>query len=199
VGSPRADQPDPLASIAADAIIGDARAVRTFLAAITPHIVRIARKVLGANHSEVEDVAQECAFAVLEALPTHRGECSTLSFACRIAVLQAMNVRRRAAAKKRASHRDHEAEVELLASDLPSPDDELVAQARAQLVRELLDTLPVAQAEVLAMHSVLGYTVGEIADASRAPVETVRSRLRLARTALRERIATSPRLRRMLT
>jgi RNA polymerase sigma-70 factor (ECF subfamily) len=199
VGLPRADQPDPLASVAADTIAGDTRAIRTFLSAITPHIVRITRKVLGAHHRDVEDVAQECAFAVLEALPSHRGECSVLSFACRIAVLRAMNVRRSDGAKKRASFRDHEAEVEHVASDTPSPDDELVAQARAQALRELLDMLPEEQAEVLAMHSVLGYTVGEIADASRVPVETVRSRLRLARNSLRERIATSPRLRRSLT
>ncbi len=44
------------------------------------------------------------------------------------------------------------------------------------------------------MHCVLGYTVREIADSSRIPAETVRSRLRLAKEAIRERVAGDARL-----
>ena len=190
----RSAQPDALALVAAAAVAGDRRAIRTFLLTVMPHVLRVVRRVLGGQHPDVDDVAQESAFSLMEALPRHRGECTVLHFACRVAVLTAMRFRRRDAAQKRSSTRDGDAQPELFASSSPAPDSELIAQARAQVVRDLLDTLPIEQAEVLAMHCVLGYTVREIADASRTPVETIRSRLRLAKQALRDRVARDPEL-----
>jgi RNA polymerase sigma-70 factor (ECF subfamily) len=186
-------QTDPLADVASAAASGDRGSVRALLLAVTPHLLRVVRKVLGAHHTEVDDVTQESA-----ALPSHRGECSVLHFACRVAVLTAMNIRRRDATQKRLRTRDDAVPVEGYASDSPAPDAEVIAQARAKAVRDLLDTLPVAQAEVLAMHCVLGYTVREIADVSGTPVETVRSRLRLAKQALRTRVADDPELRKIV-
>jgi RNA polymerase sigma-70 factor (ECF subfamily) len=55
--------------------------------------------------------------------------------------------------------------------------------------------LPDTLAEALALHVVLGYTVAEIAQAASLPLETVRSRLRLAKQALRKRVLNSPKLR----
>ena len=43
------------------------------------------------------------------------------------------------------------------------------------------------QAEVLALHTMLGHSVAETAAVTRVPVNTVRSRLRAALAALRER------------
>jgi RNA polymerase sigma-70 factor (ECF subfamily) len=189
---------DLLAEIASAAAAGDRSSVRALLLAVTPHLLRVVRKVLGAHHAEVDDVTQESAFAFLEALPGHRGECSVLHFACRVAVLTAMNTRRRDATQKRLRTRDDTVPVEGCASDAPAPEAEVIAQARAKAVRELLDTLPIEQAEVLAMHCVLGYTVREIADAAGTPVETVRSRLRLGKQALRARVADDPELRQIV-
>jgi RNA polymerase sigma-70 factor (ECF subfamily) len=81
----------------------------------------------------------------------------------------------------------------LAASD-PSPDTVVQARACATLVRELLDSLPTAQAEALALHAMLGFTVAEVAESTGVPAETVRSRLRLAKRALRDRIEGNPRL-----
>jgi RNA polymerase sigma factor (sigma-70 family) len=193
-----ATAPDALATVARAATEGDPRATRTFLLTVTPHLLRVVRRVLGAYHPDVDDTAQESAFALMDALPRHRGECTVLHFACRVALLTAMNVRRRETTRKRRSIRQNELDVELLESATRTPDEELLAQARAAVVRDLLDSLPIEQAEVLAMHCVLGYTVKEIADTSRKPVETIRSRLRLAKGALRERIAGDPRLGRIV-
>jgi RNA polymerase sigma-70 factor (ECF subfamily) len=52
-------------------------------------------------------------------------------------------------------------------------------------LRQLLSDLPELQAEVLALHTMLGYTVEETAQVTGAPVNTVRSRLRAALAALR--------------
>ena len=197
VRSPRESQPDALVELARAAGAGDRQATRTFLVTIAPQLLRVVRKVLGAHHQDVEDVAQESAFAVIEALRGYREECSVLHFACRIAVLTAMNARRRDGAKKRASIREVEVEVETVAASQPSQEAELDQQARIQIVRELLDTLPTEQADVLAMHCVLGYTMREISEASQVPLETVRSRFRLAKQALRRRIADDPQLTRL--
>jgi RNA polymerase sigma-70 factor (ECF subfamily) len=62
------------------------------------------------------------------------------------------------------------------------------------LVRELCDQLSAPQAEALALHFVLGYTVQEAAALLCVPLETVRSRLRLAKQALRERVLAHPTL-----
>jgi DNA-directed RNA polymerase specialized sigma24 family protein len=44
------------------------------------------------------------------------------------------------------------------------------------------------------MRAVLGHSIDEIAEALDVPINTVRSRLRLAKAALRERIETDPSL-----
>jgi RNA polymerase sigma factor (sigma-70 family) len=185
---------DPLAEIAAEAVRGERPAIRTLLSTLGPHLLKITRRVLGTTHADVDDVAQECAIALISALPRRRGDSTVLHFACRIAVLTAMNVRRRERTEKRGRTRDDAMAVETLPSQLPTPDAALSARVTADLVRELLDLLPIEQAEVLGLHCVVGYTVPEIATASGVPIETVRSRLRLAKQALRARVLGSARL-----
>lgn len=65
----------------------------------------------------------------------------------------------------------------------------------APVVRGLMATLPEPLSEALTLHVVLGYTVAEIASASGAPHETIRSRLRLAKQALRKAVQKDARLR----
>ncbi len=185
---------DELAGLAAAVQRGDAQALGTFLSAIVPQLLRVVRSVLGPAHPDLEDVAYEAAYAVVEGLPRFRGEGTVLHFACRVTVLSAMNVRRRDAAQKRALVRSP-TELDDLALDAPNPEDNAQAASLAPIVRELLATLPDTLAEALALHVVLGYTVGEIAQAASLPLETVRSRLRLAKQALRKRVLNNPKLR----
>jgi RNA polymerase sigma factor (sigma-70 family) len=185
---------DELADLAAAAALGEPGAVRTFLVMVLPHAFKVVRRVLGARHPEVEDTVQESASNILKALPRYRGDASVRHFVCRVAVLTAMNVRRRHSAHKRTFLRDEEASIDAVPSLRGAPDAELVARESAEAVRELLDTLPLEQAEVLALHCVLGYTIPEIAATSSIPAETVRSRLRLSKQALRDRALHDPRL-----
>ncbi|HET9933758.1 MAG TPA: sigma-70 family RNA polymerase sigma factor [Polyangiaceae bacterium] len=168
-------------------------AVRGFLLAVGPHVVRVVRGVLGPRDPDVEDVAQECSFALIDALATFRGECAVVHFVRRITLLTALNARRRERAQKRARERDLGAEVDSFAASDPGPERQVAARASLGVIRELLATLPAGQAEALALHVVLGYTLAEMQDASGIPLETWKSRLRLAKGALRTRMLADPR------
>jgi RNA polymerase sigma factor (sigma-70 family) len=185
---------DELAGLSVLAAQGNRRAVRTLLTTLLPHLLRVARQVRGAHHPDVGDVAQESASHLLDALPRFRGESTMLHFACRIAVLTAMNARRRRSAMKRAAEADPDVELEDVASSATLPDEILAARRSMQAIRSLLDTLPLEQAETLALRCVLGYTLAEIAAAAGVPLETARSRLRLAKLQVRRRALSDPRL-----
>jgi len=186
---------DPLRALLPAVADGDARAINQLLEAIGPRILRVVRQVLGATHPEVEDVVQEAAFGVMEALPDFRGECRVLYFASRVALLTAMNARRRLSLRERVTSTARVSDLDELASSDQSPSAALRAARRRRAVMELLAELPAGQAEALAMHCVLGYTLDETAEACRAPVNTVRGRLLTAKAALRKRLDADPELR----
>ena len=80
----------------------------------------------------------------------------------------------------------------------PLAGDDPEAPRRRALLRALLDELPEAQAETLVLRIMLGFSMAETAEATSVPLNTVRSRLRLAKEALRSRIEQDPCLAEML-
>lgn len=181
---------DPLGPLAAAAAGGDRGAQRTLLVAVGPSLLRVVRGVLGAQHPDVEDTVQEAMVSLHLALVGFRGECTTLHFACRIAVQTALNARRRSGYRTRHTPSTEPADLAELARDERSPGEAMDAATSRQALRELLGELPAAQAEVLALHTLLGYTVDETAETIAVPPNTVRSRLRAALSRLRERAHT---------
>jgi len=176
---------DPLRTLTTRAATGEPAAEQTLLVAVGPSMLRVVRRILGTRHPEVQDVCQEAAVALLSALPRFTGQCTVLHFACRVAVLTAMNARRRASHRGSGTFSDLAQEVE---DDGLSPAEMAEAARRRAVLRQLLDELPWPQAEALGLHVVLGYTVDETANAVGAGPNTVRSRLRRALAALRGRI-----------
>ncbi len=185
---------DPLWSLARAAAAGDARAQRTLLATLGPALLGAVRGVLGGGHPDVEDVLQEAMTALHRALPGFRGESRTVHFACRVAVQTALNARRRHGYRARLTPSMAPEALAELASDERSPADARQAAERRTALRALLDELPEAQAEALALHIVLGYSVDETASVTGSPRDTVRSRLRAALGALRRRVEGDRRL-----
>ena len=183
---PRTERADPLRGIGSAAARGDRAAQRTLLIETGSALLRTVRAVLGSGSPELEDVFQEAMTAVHLALPGFRGECSTLHFVCRVGVQTAMNARRRGRTRARYVAAIDDAELAELARDELSPAELLSAARRRAALRQLLSDLPELQAEVLALHTMLGYTVEETAQVTGAPVNTVRSRLRAALAALRQ-------------
>ncbi|HJL18439.1 MAG TPA: RNA polymerase sigma factor [Sandaracinaceae bacterium LLY-WYZ-13_1] len=177
---------DPLAPLCEAAANGDRAALGRLLRALGPQVLRVARGVLGSNHPDVEDAAQESMVAIASALSSFRGESSVTHFACRIAARRCVTVRRRA--KTRRERR------EALATEPPPPPVQAPRVLRREALRELLETLPEEQAESLVLRVVMGFSLGEVAEATGAPINTVRSRLRLSKEALRRRIEADPML-----
>jgi RNA polymerase sigma-70 factor (ECF subfamily) len=56
----------------------------------------------------------------------------------------------------------------------------------------LLDELPQEQADTFALREFLGFSLEEVAEATGAPTNTVRSRMRLARESLARRLSSAP-------
>lgn len=174
--------------LARTAANGDVRATRRLLEMVAPRVARVVRAVMGSRHAEVEDAAQLALIAFIQALPSFRGECDPSQFAARIAVRTAGAVRRRA--RNRGGAEDRGVDVDALEGPRP----ELDAARRRDLIRSLIDSLPEEQGEVLVLRVMLGWALKDIAETSGAPLNTVRSRLRLAKEAVRRRIADSPSL-----
>lgn len=179
---------DPHWALARAASRGEPASVGALLEHLLPPMLRVVRQVLGTTHPDAEDVLQESAFGLVEALPSFRHECSVRHFACRVALLTALNARRRFQLRERLTPSAPAADIEAIVGDERFRADLLAGRRRAVLL-QLLNELPQPQAEVLALHCVLGYTVVETAQATGVPPNTVRGRLVSAKTALRDALA----------
>jgi len=177
-------------ALARQAASGDAAATSRLLRSLASRVVRVVRAVLGGSHPDVDDVAQQALIGFIQALPAFRGDCDPARYATTIAVRTAIGARRRT--KVERSRRDAEADAEAVATSSLGPGEEMAAQRRKEILRELLAELPPEQAEALAMRVVLGWSLEEIATQSRTPLNTVRSRLRLAKESLRKTIESQP-------
>jgi RNA polymerase sigma-70 factor (ECF subfamily) len=166
---------------------GDRQAARRLLDAVAPAMRSVVQRALGRAHPDHEDLLQESLVGFVRALDSFRGESSVLHYARRIALWRVLENQKRRQAQKRAPELQLHADSDR-AIDPGAHADGLHERRRARL-RELMFTLRPEQAETLALRHVLDYSVEEIARAMRVPANTVRSRLRLAKDALRERIA----------
>lgn len=183
---------DASTALATAAIAGDDDALEALLRELAPVLLGVVRAVMGAAHPDRDDVLQECLIAVVDALPAFEGRSSIARYASRIAVRLCLERRRRARARQQRF--TLVAELDGISCDGEDAD----ASRRREAVRALLDELPSVQAETLAMRVCLGLSLEEISESTGAPVNTVRSRVRLAREALRLRIASDPGLAELL-
>jgi RNA polymerase sigma-70 factor, ECF subfamily len=176
----RKGEPASLVALAREALGQDPAAVRRFLLAISPAILRACRAVIGPQHTDLEDTVQDCFIDVMRGLPGYRFEGSLLGYVTKISVRRALVSRRRSV--KRVRH------LQLLGDlgdELPVGDASLAELERAEILRDLIRRLRPSQAETLVMRVVLGLSIEEIAESTEVSVNTVKTRLRLGKTTLR--------------
>ena len=75
-----------------------------------------------------------------------------------------------------------------LVGEVVSPEDQSHVHELAEMVDEMLEQLPELQRTTFVMHHYSGLTLSEVADATETTTSTAKSRLRLAREKLQERL-----------
>lgn len=186
------DDAAELTALARLAGTGDPAATRRFLDRMWPTLSRVVNGVLGSHHPEVDDVIQQSLIAVLQALSAFRGECHPAGYASRIALHVALRARKNVAVRRNRSQ--SLAQISASEPDAYHPGCEVSAERRKRALRDLLGDLPEEQADALALRVMLGWSLEEVAQATGAPLNTVRSRVRLAKEALRKKIEADPSL-----
>lgn len=180
------------AALAEAAAKGDVEATGRLLKLLAPGIVRAAHAMMGVQHPDVDDVIQQSMIAFVQALPKFRGDCTPAHFASSIVAKVSLASKRRT--RTRHDRQDDGVEVDLLESDRPTLNDHVTAERRRVAIRGLLDEIPEEQAEALALRIVFGFSLAEVSSTTGVPANTVRSRVRLAKEALRRRIEARPEL-----
>lgn len=196
-GSPstsRSTRTDELLALARGAAAKDPAAASSLVTHMAPFVLKVVRSVVGRNHPDLDDVAQDAVIAVLASLDAFRADSTVLHYAGRIALFTALAARKRE--RGRLRHLDGEPSDALEGPG--SPLAELIARRRRDILLALLDELPEPTAEALALHFILGHTVAEIASAAGISANTVWSRLRLGRETLQRRLARDRRLTELL-
>lgn len=138
------------------------------------YVFRVLRR-MGVPEPQVEDAVQDVFMVVLRRAHTFVGHSSVRTWVFGIA-LRVARAHRRGAARKH----DEVAETELRASG-PGPAEQAEHAEDVRLLMRLLDGLSEEQREVFVLSEVEGLTAPEMADALGVNVNTVYSRLRLAR------------------
>ncbi len=190
--------PDPLLPLAQRASRGDREALARLLSLVAPAIVTTVRVVLGSQEADLEDAGQEAMIAIADSARRFRGESSFLHYARRIAARTAFSLRRARLETARKLAEATEAPADARPSPEPAPSAEVEREQRLEAFRRLLDQLPEGQAESLTYRVLLDYPLPVIARETGVPVNTVRSRIRLARDHLRECILADPALAELL-
>jgi len=167
----------------------DAQATSRLVTALAPRVLAVTRAVLGRGHSDVDDAYQQAMLELIRALPSFRGDCEPIYFASRIAARTALAAARRS--RTAFSRRDDDADVDRIVVDVPA-EDEMEQKRRMELLRDLLARIPEEQAETLTLRVMLGWSLPDVAAATGAPLNTVRSRVRLAKNALRAAVEADP-------
>jgi RNA polymerase sigma-70 factor (ECF subfamily) len=147
---------------------------------------------MGRHNPDLEDAIQDCLVDVVRALPQFRFDSDITHYVTKIALRSAITARQRARARSTRF-------ATLDAHDLAITSFDDGTEARADLVRNLLDDLNQEQANVLRLRLMLGHSIGEIAGITGVSLNTVKTRLRLGKIRLRrwlERRGEGPRARR---
>ena len=146
------------------------------------YVIRSLRR-LGIHPGDLEDVAQEVFLTVHDKFDSYDFDKPVRPWLFAFCARKASNYRR--LARHRTS--DDERAIESVA-EISTPYDAMHANERRELVVRALDELSLEKKTVLIMHDLDGQSGPEIAEVMEVPLNTVYSRLRLARSAFRKAV-----------
>ena len=146
------------------------------------------RRVLGPGDQELTDLVQEVFERLIVTLSEERLDHATKlrGWAAAVATHVGVDVLRARVRRRRLFSSDSGwAEISQAG---PSLENRLEARAEVERVRSVLARLPVAQVETLILHDVLGHSLEEVAQLTRASHAAAQSRLTRGRQELDRRL-----------
>lgn len=161
---------------------GDRAATQELALELLPRARNLVRYL--ARGSDTDDVTQEALVTVLRSLPSYRPTGSFHAWVDRIVVRVTYAELRRE--RRRARYESSEV------VDVPGPSDFASKYATRARIAAALDALPIDQRFAVVLHHVLGMSASEIAEEIGAPLETIRSRLRVGMQHLRSMLDATP-------
>jgi RNA polymerase sigma-70 factor, ECF subfamily len=159
----------------------------SFQASTLPHLNRlVALASRWGDGDEAEDYVQETYARAWTAFHQLRDTGAAFPWLCQILRTVALE-RHRTVARRRDLLFITELEAaheEMVASDAPSPLDDLLASLEAGSLREALRSIPEDLAEAVELHDIHGLKYREIAQVTAVPIGTVMSRISRGRKLL---------------
>lgn len=155
-----------------------------------PDVWRAVRR-LGVEPGAVDDVVQETFVTAWRTRSRFEGRSAVKTWLIGIALNHARHALRTQA--RLSVHQPVEAATSIEAGG--SPDEALASRRRQEQLLSMLRALPEEQREVFVMMDLEGMSAPEVAELAGAPLNTVYSRLRLARAAINaavERLEVKP-------
>ena len=166
-----------------DAVLGgDAAAFRLLVERESAQVIGVCRRILG-NPTEAEDVAQEAFLRAYRSLATYRADGPFAAWIARITARQALA---RLVNRPPAVELDETSPSAALTGSGHEPEAWALAGEQRAAVREAVAALPRQQRDVVALRFFGELSLEEIAQATRTPVGTVKSRLHRGLASLRE-------------
>ncbi len=164
---------------------GDLRAYEVLIQRYQDKVYNLAARMIN-NREDAHDLVQETFIQIYKSLRHFRGDCSFGTWLYRVATNKCLDFLRRKKPEQvfhPASEKD-----ELIADSRDGPEESLLKEEEAYVVRKALASLPRNYRIVLVLHhyQLLGYK--EIAEILDLPVKTVATRLYRARRILREKL-----------
>ncbi len=164
---------------------GSATAFEALAAPLEGAVYRLCLRLLR-NPADAQDAAQEALLRAYRAMPGFRGGSSFATWLYRIARNVCMDALKSARVKHERASLDALGEAGYdPPADAPAPDEQYEQAARQDALREAIARLPEDQRTLLALRYGEGYDYGQLSQALRLPVGTVKSRLSRAKERLR--------------
>lgn len=164
---------------------GDLKAYEILIQRYQDKVYNLAARMIN-NREDARDLAQETFIQIYKSLQHFRGDCSFCTWLYRVASNKCLDFLRR----KRPEQVCHPAfeKDELIADSRAGPEEHLIKEEEAYMVRKALANLPRNYRMVLVLNHYQLLSYKEIAKILDLPVKTVATRLYRARLILKEKL-----------